>query len=215
MLLAVRISCWGVSIFLCLASPLGAQEQNASPTHIIYLDMLEDDRQELANSKPDRDENRIVRAAFQKTESGWATISPSLDRAVTWTIAFNGRTLGEVGRRPYPGAADSTIDSGLQTVILRGRNLPTVRVPSDQFADLRAVWGTKVRRPLVVVSAPNFRDPDGWKRSIPSEKIVTLARRAYRRDFPYVYKYDEEHPSQTDRRFPNSDIELNRVYVSN
>ena len=67
----------------------------------------------------------------------------------------------------------------------------------------------------MVVSAPNFIDPDGWKRSIPSEKIVTLARRAYRRDFPHVYKCDEEHPSQTDWRFPNSDIELNRVYASN
>jgi hypothetical protein len=152
---------------------------------------------------------------FQKTDSGWSSISSSPDRAITWTIAFDGRTIGEVGSLPDPGATSNPIDSGVQQLVLSGHNLPTIGAPSDQFAGLRAIWGTKVRRPLVVVSAPNSKDPDGWKRRIPSEKVESLARRAYRTDFPHVYKCDEEHPSQEEWHFPNSDIELTRVYTSN
>jgi hypothetical protein len=74
----------------------------------------------------------------------------------------------------------------------------------------------KTRRPLVVVSKPYGRDPDGWKRSsqLP-DGITTLVRAAFRHDFPHIDRCKEEQIVQHNWKFPDSALEIPIAYVSN
>jgi hypothetical protein len=93
--------------------------------------------------------------------------------------------------------------------------IPYVGAPSEKFGPL-AIGPTKGRRPLVVVSAPNFSDPDGWKRiSKPPDAIEARVRSAFRREFPHVDCCKEEEIVQRDWKFPDSRLTFPTVYASN
>jgi hypothetical protein len=88
--------------------------------------------------------------------------------------------------------------------------------PSQKFAGVLAVGPGKVRRPLVVVSSPNFTDPDAWKRAKASAQLTGLVRAAFRREFPHVDNCaPNEGPVIHDYKFPDSDLDLTAEYGSN
>jgi hypothetical protein len=200
---------------LCLwfVLPLNVRAQISPGTHEIYVGILEDNHDELAGWQPGPSRTRLIRPAFGKSGEGWVEIS-RLDHELTWTIAFDGRNLGDVRSRPDP-MVQSNANGNAHSLLTTADGVPTIGKPSDEFAGLGAIGGTKVRRPLVVVSEPNYADPDEWKRKTPSKELAVLVRRAYRHDFPHVYKCDEEHFSEGDWLFPDSDLRLTSTYGSN
>lgn len=111
---------------------------------------------------------RAVRPLFLRTTDGWIPLSSekASERAqldgIGWTIAFDGRSLGSV----------SSVDPGFTThhawtfprdrllTVAAGGAPPSIANPDARFAG----WcSAPKRRPLVLVSRPNFRDPEGWK----------------------------------------------------
>jgi hypothetical protein len=111
---------------------------------------------------------RVVRPLFGLAAGGWVALNtveaarPFDLRDVTWTVAFDGRNLGPV----------RSIDPGFSTkyawTYSRDRHLtlqPTPRAPvvSNPKGGFGGWCGSETSRPLVLVSAANFEDPDRWK----------------------------------------------------
>ena len=135
-----------------------------------------------------------VRAAFYQEGERWKafpsdcsdqdclkTIAGKYPRQVNWTIAFDGRELDNVTSRT-PEAFDSYSSVG-QQVITSTNIPPTVGQPSHEFGGF---LGEPVYRPLIAVSRPNYRDPDGWKPAKLSAAMALAIRRQFRKRFPRV-----------------------------
>jgi hypothetical protein len=200
---------------LLFVLPLGvalcAQKPPVKPMDKLYLGFLDDAREEMVNWKPGVARQRVVRPAFEKTPSGWKQMNPSFVLPhMIWTIAFDGRNLGQVESQASP-------DGGLtafQTILTSAAAVPYVGSPSEQFAGLMAN-PTKVRRPLVAVSKPYFQDPDGWKRAKLSPEIGLLVRKAFRREYPHVDRCKDEDILERNWKFPDSALALPIAYASN
>jgi hypothetical protein len=199
--------------FLFLFIPATSFAQTAPPrSNKLYIGFLDDDREEMANWKPGLSHHRLIRVAFEKTESGWQTVTPSsLPHRVKWTVAFDGKNLGSL-----EGQTGSESLTWVQTILAPGSSIPTVGAPSQDFTGLIAAGPGKVRRPLVLVSKPYFRDPDGWKRlaKLPPA-TASLVRSAFRRDFPRVDRCKDEEVVERNWKYPNSALKLLVVYRSN
>jgi len=72
-----------------------------------------------------------------------------------------------------------------------------------------------VRRPLVVISKPYFRDPDGWKKTQPQEEVRGIVRKAFRKQFPHVNRCKDEKIAERDWKFPDAAVRFPYAYASN
>lgn len=127
-----------------------------------------------------------------------------------WIVAFDGKNRGQV-------ESDTDSHSGLtvfQTILTPAAAVPSIGQPSGEFAGIMGMT-TKVRRPLIVVSMPYFRDPDGWKRTTLPNEISGLVRKAFRHDYPSVDRCKDEEVVQRNWRFPDSALALPVAYASN
>jgi hypothetical protein len=137
------------------------------------------------------------------------TIPGKYPRQVNWTIAFDGRGLGKVTGRT-PEAFDSYSSVGQQVVA--STNIPKVGQPSVEFGGF---LGEPVYRPLIAVSRPNYRDPDGWKPAKLSATGVLAIRRQFRKRFPRVTncgKGQEEKAGQWS--YADNNITVQKAYAS-
>ena len=167
---------------------------------------------------------RAVRAIFHKDGAEWRSFPTkcasyldlkSLPRfypkGMAWTIAFDGRDLGEV-QAETPTEFASYAETGIERITSHGE-IPTVGKKSPDYAGFFST--TPVYRPLVAVSKPNFSDPDQWRRAQPSPDRVVTARRQFQNRFskasncrnpdenvPRLWKYGDE------------DIKMNKAYSS-
>ncbi len=166
---------------------------------------------------------RAVRAVFYKEAERWKAfpsdcsdqdclkiITGKYPREVNWTLTFDGRQLGKVtGRTPEAWDFYSSVG---QQVITSKNPPPTVGQPSREFGG----WlDQAVYRPLIAVSQPNYRDPDGWKPAKLSEAATPAVRRQFRKRFPKVTnclngRPDEEKPWT----YEDSNITVQKVYAS-
>jgi hypothetical protein len=129
---------------------------------------------------------------------------------VKWTVAFDGKGLGEVESQADP-------EGGLtpfQTILTSAASVPSVGSPSDEFAGIMGIT-TQVRRPLITVSKPYFQDPDNWKRTILPEGTGALVRNVFRREYPNVVRCKDEEIVQRNWNFPDSALAFPVVYASN
>ena len=137
---------------------------------------------------------RAVRVLFQKNGNDWkpfhsecrdaaclkATAS-QYPREVTWSIAFDGRDLGQITTRA-PLEFKHYVDVGLEEITSAGP-VPTVGKRSQNYAGFAH---GEVYRPLVAVSQPNYTDPEVWKPvKLPDEMAAGL-RQQFRKKFPNV-----------------------------
>ena len=178
----------------------------------VFVGFLDDTREEMADWKPGIALHCLVRPAFERNHSGWQAIAvSSLPTRIKWTVAFDGKKLGEVESQAEPRGF-----TVVHELLRPAAALPTVGEPSSRFAGLLAGGQTKVRRPLVMVSKPYFSDPDGWKRlpKLPDD-LTVLARSAFRRDFPHAMRCKDEEIMQRDWKFPDSALDILTVYGSN
>jgi hypothetical protein len=155
--------------------------------------------------------------------------SNSIPIDLTWTVVFDGRNIGSVRGQSVPidknaldqDRANLTEDRSIgyltfvQTIAGPAAAIPSIGSPSVLYGPL-GIGPAKGRRPLVVVSAPNVRDPDGWKHiPKPTDEIAALVRAAFRRDFPHISRCKEEKIVQRDWKFPDSKLTFPAIYVSN
>jgi hypothetical protein len=187
----------------------------------VYVGILDDAREEAWHGKTGAIERRIVMPAFEKSHSEWRAVTSFLPRDMKWTVAFDGKNLGQVESQASSdeGNADQ-INSGTsrakQSISTAAAYVPTVGKPSKEFTGISSLFGlTAVRRPLVVVSEPNYSDPDHWKRTRLPEEIVRLVREGFRRQYPHVDRCEEERIVEHDWQFPDSALSLSSAYASN
>jgi hypothetical protein len=109
-----------------------------------------------------------VRPLFFKSDTGWIaltdpSIAPDVDLAAqSWTVAFDGRSIGSVAtvgtyHRPSPSEV-----YGLENVlpVRPGRRVPRIVNRAHAFG----TWcDQRAERPLVLVSQPNYADPQRWR----------------------------------------------------
>jgi len=98
-----------------------------------------------------------VRVAFEYRDGHWTAMprdSAGLPH-VNWTVALDGRKISDLKPGAHP---------------------PQIREGAEAFE----TWMGKLAfRPLVVISQPNFQDPDRWKPFRPPPDLLAVARSAF------------------------------------
>lgn len=160
---------WLALAGLLVALPAWPQS-TPGPTPTILVGVLEEPQCDLGPTPS-------LRVLFARTAHAWQSLSdplpelPVRPERVTWTVAFDGRRLGTF-TSPAP------TDTGFFLREARERFLGTapdsVRYTIPDRAGLFGGWcDAPARRPVVVVSRPNYRDPARWKRDQPPPEVLT------------------------------------------
>ncbi len=136
----------------------------------------------------------------------------SLPTRMNWTIAFDGKILGSVETQTD---SDENGLTSVQKILTPPSGIPLVGSASKHFAGLLADGPAKVRRPLVAVSEPYLRDPDGWKRTKLPDDVAALVRTTFRREYPHVNRCKDEQTAERDWKFPDSALTFPTAYASN
>ena len=197
------------------------QSQSASKTidDEIYVGILDDAREDVRDGKTNPIERRVVMPAFEKHEGEWQVIKHFSPHSLTWTIAFDGKNLGQVESQASSVEADqinSDSSRAKQALVTLPDKVPTVGKRSKEFTGVSSLFGlASVRRPLIAVSKPYYRDPDAWKRTQLSEETSRLVRDAFRKQYPHVDRCKDEKIAEHDWKFPDSALTLPYAYGSN
>ena len=201
-------------IFLMLTST-AAQTLGQS----IVLGVLEDVPGDYAGAS----NSHGVRVVFQKQGTNWQafpsncvdqdclkTVASQYPQEVVWTIAFDGRSLGQItGRTPKDFSFYSHV--GLQEVVGEG-SVPAIGKKSTEYGGFD---GASVYRPLVANSQPYFKDPESWKPAQPSADLVRLLRRQFRQKFPKLCKASKQDEAKLEPfLYRDQDIKLVKAYAS-
>lgn len=185
----------------------------------VILGVLED----FPGTYAEQPSTRALRVLFQKAGNDWKpfpshcadqaclkTISASYPTEVAWTIAFDGKTLGKIIGRTVK-EFDSYSSIGRQE-IAAGDQVPTLGKRSLEWG---GVWDTEAYRPIVVVSQPNFKDPEGWKPMTLDPAIVSAVRVQFRKHYPSLCRIDNTRDgTKQPWRYPESQIKVTRAYMS-
>jgi hypothetical protein len=134
-----------------------------------------------------------VRLAFAKQGASWAPFRTNIDTqedlagagksyptGVTWTVVFDGRSLGAI----TSGSArrfDYYGDIGTLNITTPPASIPHIDSGADAF---RYIDRPAQTRPLVLVSAANYRDPEHWKPTQLTAAERPAAIRAFRAQVP-------------------------------
>ena len=159
----------------------------------------------------DENKGHVVRALFYEENGQWKSFPTdfntekdlsqavrSFPEAVTWTICFDGRTLGSLASHTPPSYS-LYADVGLQQITSKGR-VPTVGQPSEMFSG----WpGGRVYRPLVLNSRPYCSDSEKWHPVKPEQDEISAIKDHLRKTFRV--------PTN---KFSKATIKLNKSYGS-
>jgi hypothetical protein len=185
----------------------------------VLLGILED----VPASYAGQSDTRAVRVVFQKSGADWLAFpSDCRDLAclkqlpseypdqATWTITFNGRTLGRLSARTRK-TFDFYSFAGLQDIVT-GESVPTIGQKSEKYGGFA---GAAVYRPLVATSEPFSGDPQDWKRSQLPPEVASKVRQAFRRKFPHVTNCSNPNENIARQwKYRDDDVRLTRVYGS-
>lgn len=189
------------------------------PNQNPILGVLEDVPGEFASQS----DVRAVRVVFQQRGQEWQAFpSDCRDQAclktlpseypdkVTWTVTFDGRTIGHLSARTRKEFKSYSY-AGLQDIVTAG-SVPTIGKKSEEYGGFA---GAAVYRPLVATSQPFSGDPQGWKRSQVPPAVTSEVHRAFREKFPHVTncKNPDENIAKP-WKYRDEDIALSRVYGS-
>src|SRR5260221_9631205 len=206
--------------FVLFRSTVAQQKATQAPDddQAVYVGLVEDDRRQLARLGS-KDfalvSNRTITPAFSKDLSGWKPVQ-QLIRKVRWTVAFDGKNLGELESEPIPEsqAHPDNLKGPLcvHSILTSHEKIPVAGKPTGDFA---GNFGTDVRRPLVVVSKPNFTDPEHWKRATLPEEETAQIRTVFRKTFGHIRYCDASgEPLAHDASVPDSEIGVLKTYGS-
>jgi hypothetical protein len=124
-----------------------------------------------------------VRPLFLKSADGWVALNSdaglhrALPAPITWTVAFDGRSIGSLATLPPSRAIEHFPRDGFLQLA------PRQTVPRRADRERRfAGWCEQARdRPLVVVAPANVRDPESWKPFAPAPSMRDTLLPAFRR----------------------------------
>ena len=191
----------------------------SSSAQSIILGVLEENRGHFFG-----DPNyRTVRVVFEKKGDDWQafrsdcdnqaclkTVTSSYPSEVKWTIAFDGKNVGQVVSRT-PDDFRWYSDVG-QQVITSTNPVPTIGTRSPEFG---GYTDATVYRPLVANSKQYFADPDRWKPSVLSVELRTLLQQAFRKRFPRLCRLSGADQSKLERYpYRNDEIQIVKAYAS-
>jgi hypothetical protein len=202
----------------CLSVPLARQQTLQRPSEPIYIGILDDAREEKRGWQEGVAEHRLVMPAFERVDSEWL-VETSLPASMNWTVAFDGKNLGSVESAWHPDVPGDKLRSresrSKQSIVTPMGQVPTVGAPSRKFAGVFSFGPLKVRRPLVLVSKPYFRDPDGWRRTKISSKVSALVAAAFRKKYPTIMHCRDEELLDRQWTYPDSVLSFPDTYASN
>jgi hypothetical protein len=206
----------------CFAVVFSTTAQKRVPAPVpepsVILGVLEDIPAETG--EPDL---RAVRAIFQKLGDEWIpfpaqaqsyrdlqSLPASYPKQLTWTIIFNGHSLGTVTAET-PSVFRSNSQIGIQE-ITSDDPVPVVGEKSTAYSGFRE---TPIYRPLIALSLPNFTDAEMWKPAQLSPAIITTARQLFRARFPKVSNCVNSEAKATAWPYNDEDIKILKTYASN
>jgi hypothetical protein len=128
-----------------------------------------------------------VRVAFTKNGAEWVAAPHTIPQTMTWTVVFDGSALGTINSSTIASSAYGDINTQALTAVPADKIL--VRRGAADFSYTGDAPPNS--RPLVVVSQPNFSDPEGWKRGVLSPGERQLAVKAFRRKIPTSERCDK------------------------
>jgi hypothetical protein len=198
---------------------LGKPSAVQSPKSVL-LGVLED----VPGKYAGQPNSRHIRMVFEKEGDDWQpfpancpdqaclkTLPLDFPSQVNWTIAFDGRNLGQVTTH-VPKAYDFYMDAGLQDITSEGP-IPTIGQRAEEYGGFLFA---PVFRPLIANSQPYFRDPESWKPVHLPAGLVASLRQQFRKQFPEVQNCasPEENVTRT-WQYHDQDIEIHKAYSSN
>jgi hypothetical protein len=203
---------------LALLLVLTACRSVAAQSNVI-LGVLEEGPGDAAGEPSGRD----VRVIFKKVGAEWQAypndctdqaclkqVTASYPREVTWTIAFDGKNLGQVTSRT-PDTFPMYWRVGQQEITSKAP-VPTMGKRSAEFGGF---LDAEVYRPLVAISQPNFHDPDVWKPAALAAEVAASVRKAFRKQFPKLCRVLP--PQNTDLgpfSYKDQDLRFTKSYSS-
>ncbi len=208
-------------IALTIGTRISPQQSSSNDTQQsgLVLGVLED----LPGHYSGEPNFRAIRVLFQKVGEGWRvfpteakdqqslkSLTKSYPGEINWTIAFDGKDLGHLTSR-VPDDFAWYSEVGLEKITSPGQ-VPTVGKQSVKYSGWSDV---PVYRPLVAVSNPNFRDPQGWEPAHLSPQQVAKIRTSFRNKFPKVSncKNPDENVARP-WKYQDDDIQVNTAYAS-
>jgi hypothetical protein len=149
---------------------------------------------------PETQHRREVRVVFEKRGNEWqafpsvcpdqqclSSITSKYPQEVHWTVAFDGKNLGQITSTAPPRYAYYA-EVGLQN-LTDITSAPTVGTKSREFG---GQTDAIVYRPLVTNSQPFASDPEGWKRSPLSVEQSARVKQAFRQHFGKLCQLDKD-----------------------
>jgi hypothetical protein len=133
---------------------------------------------------------RVVRPLFSKEGERWIQES-RINSPMNWTMAFDGKTLGQISTKgPFKsGVAKEKNSYNLQEIEIKKTKLPSIENQKNKFGSSTFVSNIKFR-PIAVVSEPNFKDPQKWKKSFLEKTYENSLREAFVKSFPKATNCD-------------------------
>jgi hypothetical protein len=166
---------------------------------------------------------RTVRVVFEKKGDDWQpfrsdcrdqaclkTTTSTYPSEVTWTVTFDGKSVGQVtSRTPTDFAWYASV--GQEEITTKGP-VPTVGVRSSEFGGFS---DAAVYRPLIANSQPHFKDPERWKPTVISAELVAILQKSFRNKFPKLCRLSGPDESKLEP-FPyrDADVKVAKAYAS-
>ena len=128
-----------------------------------------------------------VRVVFKKNGVDWAAAGPAIPETMTWTVVLDGRALGTITSATRSSSAIGDVNTQVLTTAPADRILVRRGV-----ADFQSTSDVPVKsRPLILVSEPHFRDPEGWKPTQLTTGEKNRAVNAFRERIPTSERCDQ------------------------
>ncbi len=164
-----------------------------------------------------------VRIAFRKQGADWLPMdtnyadptalevaNATYPSAVDWTVVFDGKAIGHISSR-NPGPLHWFADLGVQIITTDLTNIPKISAGARQFEYTMGAAGS---RPLLVVSRPNFLDPQHWRPTTLSAAEKALAIEALRKIVPRMPRCEQPETQETMVPYADNEIIFIKAYRS-
>lgn len=162
----------------------------------------------------------VVRALFVKNEGEWSPLDwkdkfdKNVPVEVIWHMAFDGKNLGTL---TSVNDLDSYNDKYEWTfkrdLILRIKNIDEFPLLGNKESRFGGWRKAPANRPIVVVSNPNYRDVEKWKRYNPSDSDFELLYPLVKGKIPKAYHCNGEPEwDATEIEISKNDISAYRSY---
>lgn len=163
-----------------------------------------------------------VRVAFKNETGIWeacvpeVTVQKGLQHAhtlfpssVLWTVAFDGKKLGQV-QSIAPQKYGLYSEIGLLP-LMPNPSIPKIGKASLEFGD----WSAEMRlRPLAAVSESHFSDPEQWKPKNINRDTLRSVRADFRHMFPQAKTCNQKGQGMVSLSYQDQDILVRKSYTN-